>query len=123
MTGVLLIPLWRRARFWLRAFPDVRHLGVVFRSFSQLKAKTRSWGTTPKDAFAGKWVVFLALEIDSRGDGGSLESVFCFFYATSLSSIPIQEEAWTIVHTASTFYRRYCTETVWLFLMMYTRIL
>jgi hypothetical protein len=25
------------------------------------------------------------------------------FYATSLSSIPIKEEAWTIVHTASTF--------------------
>jgi hypothetical protein len=75
MTGVLLIPLWRRARFWLHAFPDRRHLEGVFRSFSQLKAKTRSWGTTPKDAFAGKWVVFLALEIDSRGYGGSLESV------------------------------------------------
>jgi hypothetical protein len=35
------------------------------------------WGTTPKDAFAGKWVVFLALEIDSRGDGGSLEQWYC----------------------------------------------
>jgi hypothetical protein len=68
MTGVLLIPLWRGAGFWLHAFPDGRHLGGVFRSFSQLKAKTRSWGTTRKDAFAGKWVVFLALEIDSRGD-------------------------------------------------------
>jgi hypothetical protein len=30
---------------------------------------------SPKDAFAGKWVVFLALEIDSLGDGGSSESV------------------------------------------------
>jgi hypothetical protein len=30
-----------------------------------------------------------------------------FFYATSLSSIPIKEAAWTIVHTASTFYKRY----------------
>jgi hypothetical protein len=40
------------------------------------------------------------------------------FYATSLSSISIKEEAWTIVHTASTFYKRYCTETVRLFLMM-----
>jgi hypothetical protein len=53
MTGVLLIPLWRGARFWLHAFPDGRHLGGVFRSFSQLKAKKRSWGTTPKDALAG----------------------------------------------------------------------
>jgi hypothetical protein len=41
MTGVLLIPLWRGARFWLHAFPDGRHLGGVFRSFKQLKAKTR----------------------------------------------------------------------------------
>jgi hypothetical protein len=75
MTGVLLIPLWRGARFWLHAFPDGRHLGGVFKSFKQLKARTRSWGVSPKDAFAGKWVVFLALEINSRGDGGSLESV------------------------------------------------
>jgi hypothetical protein len=75
MTGVLLIPLWRGARFWLHAFLDGRHLGGVFKSFKQLQARTRSWGVSPKDAFAGKWVVFLALEIDSRGDGGSLESV------------------------------------------------
>jgi hypothetical protein len=75
MTGVLLIPLWRGARFWIHAFPDGSHLGGVFKSFKQLKARTRSWGVSPKDAFAGKWVVFLALEIDSRGNGGSLESV------------------------------------------------
>jgi hypothetical protein len=75
MTGVLLIPLWRGARFWLHAFPDGRHLGGVCRLFKQLKIKTRSRGISPKDAFARKWVYFLALEIDSRGDGRSLESV------------------------------------------------
>jgi hypothetical protein len=75
MTGVLLIPLWRGACFWLHAFPDGRHLGGVFRSFRQLKVKTRLWGISPKDAFAGQWVYFLALEIDSRGDGSLLESV------------------------------------------------
>jgi hypothetical protein len=32
---------------------------------------------------------------------------YLIFYATSLSSIPIKKEAWTIVHTASTFYKRY----------------
>jgi hypothetical protein len=67
MTGVLLIPLWRGARFWLHAFPDGRHLGGVFKLFRKLEARTRSWGISPKDAFAGKWVVFLALEIDSWG--------------------------------------------------------
>jgi hypothetical protein len=75
MTGVLLIPLWCGARFWLHASPNGRHLGGVFRSFRQLKAKTRSWGIFPKDVFAGKWVYFLALEIDSLGDGSLLESV------------------------------------------------
>jgi hypothetical protein len=75
MRGVLLIPLLRVAHFWLHAFPDGRHLGGVFRSFKQLKIKTRSWGISLKDAFVGKWVFFLALEIESCGDGGSLESV------------------------------------------------
>jgi hypothetical protein len=75
MKRVLLIPLWRGACFLLHAFPDGGHLGGVFRSFRQLKVKTRSWGISPKDAFAGKWGFFLALEIDSRGDRGSLELV------------------------------------------------
>jgi hypothetical protein len=30
MRGVLLIPLWRGAKFWLHAFPDGRHLGNIF---------------------------------------------------------------------------------------------
>jgi hypothetical protein len=75
MKEVFLVPLWRGACFWLHAFPDGRHLGGVLRSFRQLKIKTRSWGISPKDAFTGKWVFFLALEIDSREDGRSLESV------------------------------------------------
>jgi hypothetical protein len=74
-TGVLLFPLCCGARFWLHAFPNGRQLGGVFKSFRQLKAKTRSWGMSPKEAFAGSWVTFLVLEIDSRGDVGSLESV------------------------------------------------
>jgi hypothetical protein len=75
MKGVLLIPLWRGAHFWLHAFPDGRHLGGVLRSFRQLKIKTRSWGISLKDAFAGKWVFFLALEIDSHGEGRLLKLV------------------------------------------------
>jgi hypothetical protein len=75
MRGVLLIPLWRGALFWLHAFRDGKHLGGVLWSFKQLKIRTRSWGISPKHAFAGRWVFFLALEIDSPGDGGSLELV------------------------------------------------
>jgi hypothetical protein len=75
MRGILLIPLWRGAKFWLHAFPDGRHLGNIFRSFWKMRILTRSWGISPKDAFAGKWVFFLALEIDSRGDGSQVDSV------------------------------------------------
>jgi hypothetical protein len=39
MTGVLLIPLWRGARFWLHAFPDGWHLGGVFKSFRKLEGE------------------------------------------------------------------------------------
>jgi hypothetical protein len=49
----------------------------------------------------------------------ALRAVF-FFYATSLLSIPIKEEAWTIVHTASTLYKRYITGTARLPLMLWT---
>jgi hypothetical protein len=69
MTGVLLIPLWRGAKFWLSAFPDGRHLSGIFRSFKKIRVKTRSWGLSPKEAFAGRWMFFLALEVDSRGSG------------------------------------------------------
>jgi hypothetical protein len=75
MRGILLIPLWRGAKFWLHALPDGRHLGNIFRSFWKTRILTRSWGISPKDAFAGKWVFFLALEIDSRGDGSRVDSV------------------------------------------------
>jgi hypothetical protein len=69
MTGVLLIPLWCGAKFWLSAFPDGRHLSGIFRSFKKICVKTRSWGLSPKEAFAGRWVFFLAFEVDSRGSG------------------------------------------------------
>jgi hypothetical protein len=50
-------------------------VGGIFRSFRKMHIKTRSWGLSPKDAFAGKCVFFLALEINSRGVG-PLASVF-----------------------------------------------
>jgi hypothetical protein len=34
-----------------------------------------------------------------------LAFLYGIFYATSLSSIPIKEEVWTIVRTASTLYK------------------
>jgi hypothetical protein len=83
MTGVLLILLWRGTKFWLSAFPDGRHLSGIFRTFKKMRIKTRSWGLSPKDAFAGSLVFFLALEVDCRGSGRA-ESVItkerCFVW-------------------------------------------
>jgi hypothetical protein len=69
MTRVLLILLWRGAKFWLHGFPDGRHLGRIFHCFRKMNIRTRSWGFSPKDVFAGKMVYFLVLHIDSRGVG------------------------------------------------------
>jgi hypothetical protein len=44
MKGVLLIPLWRGARFWLHAFPDGRHLGGVFQVFQTAKGQDQVVG-------------------------------------------------------------------------------
>jgi hypothetical protein len=75
MSGVVLVPLWRGAKFWLSAFPDWRHLSSRFSRMLKLEAKTRAWGVSPKDAFAGPIVTFLALEIAEgvfTGPGESL---------------------------------------------------
>jgi hypothetical protein len=69
VTGVLLVPIWRGAKFWLPVFEDGRHLNGVFSVLRKLRIKTTSWSASPKDAFAGKWVWFLALKIESKGIG------------------------------------------------------
>jgi hypothetical protein len=69
-TGVLLVPLWRGAKFWLHAFPDGRHLSGLFSEMRKMRIKTDSWSVSPKDCFGGgKWVHFLALRIQGTGSG------------------------------------------------------
>jgi hypothetical protein len=67
--GVLLVPLWRGAKFWLHAFPDGRHLSGLFTEMKKMRIRTESWSVSPKDCFGGKLVYFLALRIQGTGIG------------------------------------------------------
>lgn len=69
VSGVLLVPLWKGAKFWVHAFEDGRHLNGIFEGMIKVRATTMSWSLSPKDAFAGKWVWFLALRVRSKGIG------------------------------------------------------
>jgi hypothetical protein len=69
MTGVLVIPLWKGAKFWNKAFPDGRHLASMFSGFEKDRIRTRAWETSKKDLIGGKQIFFLILRIASTGDG------------------------------------------------------
>jgi hypothetical protein len=73
MTGVLLIPLWKSAKFWTFAFPDGRHLAEVFSELRVLSVRTSNWDTSTRDVLGNRSVSFLALQISSSGCS-SLES-------------------------------------------------
>jgi hypothetical protein len=75
MTGLLLVPLWKSAKFWSYCFPDGRHLCDVFSSMSRVRLRTVNWDISPnpKDLLGNSCVSFLALKIDSSGSS-ALES-------------------------------------------------
>jgi hypothetical protein len=78
---VLLIPLWKGARFWTKAFPDGAHLASIFSGFETRRLHTSAWDTSKKDMLGGRNVNFLILGIESDGRGVIEESVLgrrCF---------------------------------------------
>jgi hypothetical protein len=66
-SGLLLIPLWKSAKFWSFAFPDGRHLCDVFGSSEELSLRTSNRDVSTKDVIGNKVVTFLALRIASSG--------------------------------------------------------
>jgi hypothetical protein len=75
MSGVLLIPLWKGARFWTKAFPDGAHLASIFSGFETRRLHTSAWDTSKKDMLGGRNVNFLILGIESDGRGVIQESI------------------------------------------------
>jgi hypothetical protein len=79
MSGVLLIPFWKGARFWPKAFPDGAHLASIFPGFETSRLHTSAWDSSRNDMLGGRNANFLILGIDS--DGVIKESVMgrrCF---------------------------------------------
>jgi hypothetical protein len=65
VSGVMVVPLWRSAKFWTYAFRDGRHLNAMFSSVQIVRMRTRSWEMSKKDGISGKELQFLAIQIAS----------------------------------------------------------
>jgi hypothetical protein len=67
ISGLLLVPLWKSAKFWSYCFPDGRHLCDVFSSMSRVQLRTVNWDISPnpKDLLGNSSVSFLALRIEA----------------------------------------------------------
>jgi hypothetical protein len=75
VSGVLLIPLWKGAKFWLSAFPDGCHASTMFKGIFVLSCKVAMWDMNPRNAF-GSYVKMLVLPFVSGGG-----AVFCSLVA------------------------------------------
>jgi hypothetical protein len=54
MSGVLLIPLWKNARFWTFAFRDGVHLNVMLEHVKIVRMHKLAWEFGKKDLINGK---------------------------------------------------------------------
>jgi hypothetical protein len=53
MTGILIIPLWKNAKFWTFAFRDVTHLKQMFEGVQIVRLHTFAWEFARKDVIEG----------------------------------------------------------------------
>jgi hypothetical protein len=62
MTGILIIPLWKNAKFWILAFRDGTHLNQMFESVQIVRLHTFACEFARKDVIGGKEIQFLVLK-------------------------------------------------------------
>jgi hypothetical protein len=75
MGGILLVPLWKGAKFWTWAFRDGRHLNGMFANLQLIRMKALAWEISPKDRAGGSDLQFLVLGLNGVRGAGALESV------------------------------------------------
>jgi hypothetical protein len=75
MGGILLVPLWKGAKFWTWAFRDGRHLNGMFANLQLIRMKALAWEISPKDRVGGSDLQFLVLGLNGVRGAGALESV------------------------------------------------
>jgi hypothetical protein len=74
MSGILIIPLWKNAKFWTFAFRDGIHLNDMFESVQIVRMHTLAWEFLKKDIIGGKEIQFLVIKIGSIRGPQALES-------------------------------------------------
>jgi hypothetical protein len=65
ISGVLIIPLWKNAKFWTFAFRDGIHLNSMFDSVQIVRMHTLAWEFSKKDVIGGKENQLLVIKIGS----------------------------------------------------------
>ena len=75
LEGVLTIPLWRGAKFWLAVFPDGVHAADVFTSMLVRRCSVAEWDFNPKNRLGRSNLSFLFLSFTSRGEGSLVSNV------------------------------------------------
>jgi hypothetical protein len=76
MNGILVVPLWKGAKFWVFAFCDGIHLNGIFKEMHLVRMTAVAWEISQRDRIREKELQFLVLVLDSKRTGaGDLESV------------------------------------------------
>jgi hypothetical protein len=75
MNGILLVPLWKGAKFWTFAFRDGVHLNSNYAEMYVVRMTTFAWEISRKDRIGGKELQFLVPVLRRERAGASdLES-------------------------------------------------
>jgi hypothetical protein len=61
LGGVLIVPLWKSAKFWTVTFDDDRHLSCVFAGMQIVRMRELAWEITARDRLGGHKLQFLVL--------------------------------------------------------------
>jgi hypothetical protein len=75
LNGIIVVPLWKGAKFWTYAFRDSIHLNGLFEAMSIVRMRAHSWEISRKDLIGGKELQFLVLVIDVVCSASNLESL------------------------------------------------
>jgi hypothetical protein len=74
MSGILIIPLWKNAKFWTFAFRDGIYLNSMFDRVQIVRMHTLAWEFSKKDVIGSKEIQFLVIKIGSVRGLQALES-------------------------------------------------
>jgi hypothetical protein len=75
MSGLLLVPLWKGAKFWTFAFRDGIHLNGLFSKMLIVRMRTYAWEISRKDRVGGRELQFLVFVINTVCWSADLESL------------------------------------------------